>query len=38
MYGRWHRFSFGFTPFGFWFRGASYFPHYKLIKDYYGEN
>jgi len=26
MYRHWHRFGFSLPPFGFWFRGAGYFP------------
>ena len=38
MYRRWHRFSFGFPPFGFWFRGPGSFPrrdeYIRMLEEY----
>ncbi len=38
MYRRWHRFSFGLSPFGFWFRGPGCFPrrdeYTRIFEEY----
>jgi len=38
MYRHWHRFSFSFPPFGFWFGSPAYFPrkdeYIHMFEDY----
>ena len=38
MYRRWHRFGFGLSPFGFWFRGPGCFPrrdeYIRMLEEY----
>jgi hypothetical protein len=38
MYRHWHRFSFSFPHFGFWFGGPPYFPrkdeYIRMLEDY----
>ena len=35
---QWHGFGFSVPPFGFWFRGPSFFPHrdeyIRMLEDY----